>query len=158
MATTVKITRDWERDGYLIIENAQTLNHYLELCSELNNHEYEGIGFAFTNEQFEHILSKLRPQLKEGEKIIQFCSGGFATPDGYQKMLTFSNDIHKAIAEECDPQEVYYYEYNNYECCIGYEGDTPAIQKILKLFGEEKARKIKRYNELMTIDQLLKKK
>ena len=107
MATNIKVTQDWDRDGYLKIENAQTLNRYSELKSELSNHEYKGIGFAFTREQLQEVLAKLRPQLKDGEKIINFSNGGFATPEGYQEMLTFllKKDLQDFLLDQEDLQE-----------------------------------------------------
>ena len=149
-----KITRDWDRDGYLIIENAQTIKHYNELTDERNRHEFEGIFFAFDNKQFEEGYEKVKHLLAPDEKLCRFYGGGYGVRKYIDAMYEYYDNVDKRIAAECDPQEVYYYEYNNFECCIAWEGDTNAIKVILRIFGEQAARKIKRYNQALTIDQL----
>lgn len=150
-----QVTQDWENDGILSYSNAQTLDHYCDLKKAMNEHRHPEVEFAFGKEQFDKMLSILKPKLKEGEKIIAFGSGGFATPYGYNQLVKFYDEMNERIKNECDPQEVYVYQYNNYECCIAYEGDTHAIKYVLDIFGEEKCRTIKRYRVQMTIDQLL---
>lgn len=57
--------------------------------------------------------------------------------------LKYAHDIHKQQAAECDPQEVYFYEYNNHEC--QYHDDTHAYAIIVDIFGEDIAKQIKRF-------------
>jgi len=49
----------------------------------------------------------------------------------------------KRIAEECNPQDVYDYEFANYECELIYD-DEEAIQIVIDLFGEEQAKTVER--------------
>ena len=121
---------DWERDGFLVYENDKTLERYHELRNEQSNVDTKkfDLFFAFSKEQFSEGL------------FYEYLAG-----------------IDAKIKAECDPQEVYVYEYNNYECCIAYDGDLEAIKTVLSLFGEEAARKIKRYNATMRVDDLVRK-
>ena len=93
----------------------------------------------------------------DGEKLVRLGGGGFATKDGAKRLLEFYESIDAKIKAECDPQEVYVYEYNNHECCIAWDGDLEAIKIVLSLFGEEAARKIKRYRASMSVDNLVRK-
>lgn len=61
--------------------------------------------------------------------------------------------MKEAVAKECDPQEVYFYEYNNYECM--YSDDDEAIGVIIDIFGVEVAKTIKRYSAGHSIDYIL---
>lgn len=155
METKLKVTRDWDRDGYLVIENAKTLDRYLELTQKLYNHQHPEVFFAFDTETLKAGIAKYKPLLKEGEKIINFCNGGFATPNGLKMMQEFDRNIRQMIYKECDPQEVYFYEYNNYECCISYDGDTDAFKSIVRIFGAKRAKKVKRLNHKLTLEQIL---
>ena len=66
------------------------------------------------------------------------------TRSGIRGMLEFYDKRDKQISQECDAQEVYFYEYNNHECCYGWEGDAPAYELIVDYFGEDIAKTIKR--------------
>ncbi len=155
MATKCTVERDWNNDGMLKILNDETLDHYNELQKERYEKKHEGIFWAFSKEQFDKGLEKIKPYREEGDKIVSFCGGGFGTPKAIKKMMEWHDEIDKRIAAECDPQEVYYYEYNNHESCINYEGDTEAIKIIIDYWGPDIARKITRYSKIMTVDQLL---
>lgn len=50
----------------------------------------------------------------------------------------------KQIPKECDPQEVYFYEWNNHETMYSWDGDYEAIKIILEYFGMEAAMSITR--------------
>lgn len=155
MTTTCTVTQNWECDGMLDIHNDQTLKTYQAIRNEQYHHIHPETCWEFSN--IKNVIAKLKPLLNEGEKIIQFANGGFATPKGLEMMKAYWKSIDDRIRKECDPQEVYYYEYNNHESCINYDGDTEAINIINDIWGEEIARKIKRFNRKMTIDQLLLK-
>ena len=66
------------------------------------------------------------------------------TRSGIRGILEFYDKRDKQISQECDAQEVYFYEYNNHECCYGWEGDAPAYELIVDYFGEDVAKTIKR--------------
>lgn len=134
-----------------------TINIYKGLRDEASSHNFEGIFYAFSNEQFNEGLKRIEG-LREGDEKIISCGGGLYGLKKYiDKMFNYYDEVNKKIAEQCNPQDVYDYEYANYECCIAYEGDTNAIELVLDLFGEERTRKVKRKRVRITIDQLLLK-
>lgn len=149
------IRQDWDNDGYLVITDAKTIDRYKEITEQQRNGKYEGIFYAFNNEQFEEGYNKVKHLLKEGEKICSFGYGGYGVREYITKMFDFIKNADKMIAKECDPQEVYYYEYNNHECCVDWDGDKGAIKVIIDIFGADVARKIKRFRECCTIDDII---
>jgi len=83
-------------------------------------------------------------------------SGLYGTNEGITAFLEAYENRDKAIPQECDPQEVYFYEYNNHECMLAWDGDLEAIRLVIDYFGEETARKIVRYEACKSIDQITK--
>lgn len=158
MNTEFEFAPNWDNDGVLEYKNAKTLKRYRELRDEQSHVDVKkfDVFFAFSNEQFAEGLKSIRP-LADGEKLVRIGGGGFGTKDGAKRLFEFYESIDEKIKSECDPQEVYVYEYNNYECCIAWDGDLEAIKIVLSLFGEEAARNIKRYNATMTVDNLIRK-
>lgn len=110
---------------------------------------------AFSDEQFAQNSKTIRP-LQEGEKYATLGAGVFGTKDGIKRYLAYSEDIDRQIRERCDPQEIYCYEFNNYESCIAYDGDLNAIRLIIGLFGSETAAKIKRFSAFYSLESLMK--
>lgn len=146
-------------DGMFSYKNDKTLKRYKELCHSLQETDISKFDMfaAFSNKQFEEGLKSIRP-LKEGEKLCSLGAGIFGTRDGIRKYLNRSEEVHKQIAEECDPQEVYVYEFNNYESAIAYEGDEHAIKIVADIFGIDTARKIKRRCAYYSLDNYGKEK
>lgn len=149
------ITQDWDNDGMLSCQNVKTIKRYEKLKDERDSCDLSKFDMfcAFSKKQFEENRKTIRP-LKDGEKYVSFGAGVFGTRDGIEKYLAFSESINKRIAEECDPQEVYCYEFNNYECCIAYDGDVNAIRLVADYWGWDKAREIERWNGFYSIDYL----
>lgn len=159
MAATFEFTQDWDNnDGMITYSNDRTLKRYKELREECYNVDMRKFDcfFAFSNEQFKQGLKTIRP-LKEGEKLVRIGGGGYATEDGASRLAEFYMSIDEKIKQECDPQEVYCYEFNNHECCIAYDGDLDAMRLVIDYFGEEAAKKIQHKCAFYSIESLLKK-
>lgn len=94
--------------------------------------------FAFSNADFDKKAKKL-----EGKgKIYDAGMGMYGTKEGISKFFEFYADL-KQKKQQCDPQEVYDYEYRNNECeYVGYDGD--AMEVVMDLFTEEQVKTIKR--------------
>lgn len=146
---TLKYWRDWDCDGYIRMENPQTIDRYRELryhshpdCKE--HHCF----FAFSVKQFNEGYNKLVADgaIKEGDKICQAKHGLYGTKAGIDSFYAAYDALDEKIKAECDPQEVYFYEYDNHEAMINWDGDEDAINIIISLWGLETAKKIKRYN------------
>lgn len=130
-------------------------NRYLQLREECNNvdvHAYDCF-FAFNDDQFDEGLKRIRP-LRDGEKLVRLGAGCFGTKDGAKRLFDFYDSIDAKIKAECNPQEVYDYEYANHECAISWEGDLEAIRIVAATWGEESVRHIKRRNAYYPIDKI----
>lgn len=158
---TVKTTRgelryyrDWDNyEGGIVMQNAQTVRRYREIKDQHPDADKCGVFFAFSNTQFtegyKHLV-KLG-HIKDGDKVFRSIGGAFGTKEGLDKFFGFYENRDKAIPAECDPQEVYFYEYNNHECMIGLDGDLDAIKIIIALWGAGVAKKIKRYSAARSV-------
>lgn len=134
----LKFYRDWDRcEGSVVMINAQTIKRYKELKDGLSKIDLPKFDcfFAFSNEQFERNIKTIRP-LKEGEKLIRIAGGGFITEDGLTRLNEYTSGFDEKIKNECDPQEVYFYEYNNHECMFSY-GDEDAINAISRYWDKD---------------------
>jgi hypothetical protein len=127
----------------------------METYSEIKSKHPELIEcfFAFSNEQFKEGIQKAGIADK---KIYNGGAGLYGTKEGIQKFMSFYDDQTKEIAEKCNPQDVYNYEFNNHECSYTND-DTDAIKIVVSIFGEEKAKTIKRRFGFIAIDDLFKK-
>lgn len=159
--TAARVIQDWDNDGYLKIEDAETLRRYSELNEKMSNAPMKefGIFFAFNKEQFEEGYAELvrSGKLKDGEKVVRTIGGGFAVKGATERLLDYYDGIEAQIKAECDPQEVYYYEYNNFECCIAYDGDYDAMKQIILTFGEDAARNVRRLRPMIPVDEIIRK-
>lgn len=157
----LKYFRDWDNtEGGIVMLNPQTIKRYKEIQNQHPDCDDYGVWFAFNREQydkgFNHV--KLIGKIDENSKI-QYCSSGlYGTHEGITAFFDFYENRDNKITEECDPQEVYFYEYNNHECMYDWDGDREALKLIIEYFGVEAAKAIKRYNAAKTIEQIIKNK
>ena len=133
-----------DNDGCLVLKGATTLKRYEEIREKTRKFRHPGMTYAFGEKQMKEALDRLRPQLKEGEKIIYDRYGMLATPTALEAWKSALKEEREAIARECDPSEVYAYEYNNHECFYSFEGDEIPYGIVRDYFGEERASKVKR--------------
>lgn len=150
------IRMDDESDGGLTWDE-RTKERYVELKNLPINADLApfDIFVAFTDKQFEDGVKTLRP-LRDGEKLVSFGAGMFGISTGVDRYFAFCEDTDRRIAAECDPQEVYCYEYNNYECMYACDGDTSAVRIVARLFGWDAVRHLKRFSAVYPVDELKK--
>lgn len=144
----LEIYKDWDCEGAIYMKNPRTLRRYHQISDEEPDCDKYGIFWAFGGDQFDNGYKKLVQlgHIKDGDKVVRFGSGGFAaSKEHLDKFYAFYDERDKKVAAECDPQEVYLYEYNNYECMIGFDGDEQAYNVVVRIFGEETAKKVKRF-------------
>lgn len=149
--------QDWDNyDGMFAYRNAKTIDRYNELRHELGNIGLKRFDMfaAFSAKQFEHGKKSIRP-LRDGEKLVSLGAGIFGTKDGIAEYLAYADDLSKRIAQECDPQEVYVFEFNNHESAINFDGDEDAIRIVADLFGWETAKTVKRCCAYYDIEQMM---
>lgn len=152
--------RDWDNfDGGIVMMNAKTVKRYREIKDQHPDADECGVFFAFSNQQFSEGYKHLIElgHIKDGDKIIRGVAGAFGTKEGLDKFYKFYEDRDTPIKQECDPQEVYFYEYNNRESMIAWDGDLEAIKIIIDIWGADVARKIIRYNASMSVDNIIRK-
>jgi hypothetical protein len=103
--------------------------------------------FAFSDKQFNEGIEKHNLQ---GQKIYKADGGLFGTHEGITELMNFYGKVNEQIAEHCNPQEVYDYEYDNHEC--GYIGDdTEAMKLMCGYFTLQQCLEIKRKSKLNTL-------
>jgi hypothetical protein len=98
--------------------------------------------FAFSTEQFNEGVKKHN---LEGQKIYRGHGGLYGTSEGINELMSFYDNLNERIGKECDPQEVYNYEFDNHECSITCD-DTEVMKIVLGIFTEEQCLNIKRKN------------
>jgi len=141
----LQYSRNWEWEGAVVMHNAKTIDLYKKLNEErnhLNCYKYDCF-FAFSDRQFAEGLQKIRP-LKQGEKLVSVGAGMYGTRDGVERYFAACDEIANRIKEACDPQEVYFYEYNNHESMLSWDGDIEPYRIIERIWGEEAAKGIVR--------------
>lgn len=152
--------RDWENwEGGVRMLNAQTVKRYREIQDEHPDADKYAVFFAFSKEQFEEGYNGLVEKgfIKNGDKVLQSAGGMFGTKEGINAFLGYYEERDKKIPLECDPQEVYFYEYNNHESMLAWDGDLEAIKLVIDYWGADVARKIKRYNANMSVENIIRK-
>ena len=96
--------------------------------------------FAFSKEQFNEGIAKHNLADK---KIYKGYAGLYGTQEGINELMNFYDKLNERIAKECNPQEVYDYEFDNHECSITCD-DTDAMKIVLGIFTEEQCMNVKR--------------
>ena len=149
----LKHYRDWDCDGAIQMENVMTIKRYHEIKEETYNVNLANYDcfFAFSREQLEEGLKRIG---KTKDQIYKYGNGLFGTHDGFTRYMNYLKQADERIKNECDPQEIYFYEFNNHECMIDYAGDTSAIELVIDLFGIDVLPTITRYNKLYSTEQL----
>jgi hypothetical protein len=106
--------------------------------------------FAFSTEQYQEGITKHN---LEGKKIYRGFGGLYGTKEGIEELMNFYDKISDQIGKECDPQEVYNYEFDNHECSISCD-DTEPMKLVLSYFTEEQCKNIKRKYGYSSMDEL----
>lgn len=107
--------------------------------------------FAFSDQQYNEGIAKNN---LEGKKIYRGFGGLFGTQEGIKKLYDDYDAITKEVAEKCDPQEVYDYEFSNHECSYTYD-DSEAMKIVISYFEPEQYNAVKRRYMCCSNDELL---
>jgi hypothetical protein len=130
-----------------------TIDNYVKLKDTYP--EMRKCFFAFGKEQFEE--GKAKAGILPGEEVFHYRAGLYGTKEGLKEYFKELAAIRARIPKECDPQEVYDYEFANHECGFVHE-DTDAIKVVAACFGEEAAKTVKRRYDWASIDELFNRK
>ena len=90
----------------------------------------------------------------DGKKIYRGIGGLYGTKEGIKELMTFYDKLNEQIGKECNPQEVYNYEFDNHECSISYD-DTEVMKMMLGYFTLTQCLDIERKYQCYTIIQLM---
>ena len=103
-----------------------------------------GCFFAFSNEQFAKGISKLGISPDDAKEMIYRGNYGlYGTREALTEYKAAIKENNALIAAECDPQDVYDYEFINHECkCTG--DDLEAIRIVYAYFGPERTMNVER--------------
>lgn len=139
--------QDWDGDGCVEMRGCKTLKRYHQLCEERDNIDCykHNCFFAFSEEQYNRGKARIRP-LKEGEKIYSVGAGMYGTKEGVASFFAEVKSFDQRIKEECDPQEVYFYEYNNHECMLSWDGDEEPVKLVVGIWGTDVLNTLVRLN------------
>ena len=147
-ANGVKYYQDFDRtEGAICMVEPKTINRYWEIKNEQPKSELYGVFFAFGDKQFEEGRKRLieKGYLKEGDKVCSVGAGMYGTESEIDRYFAFYRGRAKKIKAECNPQEVYFSEWNNHECM--FTNDDNALKCIVETFGKEVAHTICRVYE-----------
>lgn len=147
--------QEWEKsEGSIWMKNAKTIDRYIELKND--QPDAEGVFFAFSKKQFEEGVDQLiqKGQFQPGGKLLSVGSGMFGTKEGLDKYFKHCENREELIKKECDPQEVYFYEFNNHESMIDWDGDKCAIEIVCDLWGKDVAKSLVRLRAFYDLDEL----
>lgn len=150
---------DWDNDGVLHYEGEQTLKQYHQIKEGTYHHKFEGVFFAFSNDQFREGCKSIGidPDSDLHGVIYRSVGGCYGTRKGLDAMYKFYESVDEQIKTVCDPQEVYLYEYNNHEGCINFDGDAEAVELIIDTWGADVARELVRFRAMYTIDEIIER-
>lgn len=111
IANGVAYHLDWEMEGHIVIEQPKTvkLYHKLKYDDQPPAGEY---FWAFDMEQFKR---QIKDKHLEGKKLCRVGYSLYGTHEGIEALEAYYVGVKERIRTECDPQEVYFYECNNFE-------------------------------------------
>lgn len=117
------------------------MSKYQEIKEKAYKMKQPGVFYAFDDKQFVEGLIRegyieegqtYEDFKKKGIKLYADGHGGYGTKEaldnGFKKYL----EIDKEISEQCNPDEIFEYEWRNHEC--GYTGDWSEALNITKAY------------------------
>jgi hypothetical protein len=122
-----------EKKSYTELKNSQPVMH--------------DCFFAFCSHQ---VAEGIKKHGLEGKKLYDGGMGLIGTREGIKEFLSFYDNNTAEIAANCNPQEVYDYEFGNHECEYTQD-DTEAIKIVAATFGDEIAKTVKRRNNCVCV-------
>ena len=154
VANGVLYRLDWNCDGCIRMHKPKTVDLYHKLKYEFQAEMHECF-FAFNSEQF---AKGVKENNLEGKKLYRTGAGMFGTKEGIEDFFNQYKEPDRRIKEECIPQEVYFFEYNNHECMINWDGDLEPIKLIISIWGEDVAKTIVRRSVNASVDEIVNNK
>lgn len=118
------------------------MGRYVEIKQEQFDFKAHGGFFAFGQDQFTTNKIGEEPFVSMGAGL--YCSETNA-PTLAEAFHKFVDEKNEQIKKECTPQEVFDYEYNNYECDYTNDVENPCMY-IIELYGMDTLKKMAKAN------------
>lgn len=118
------------------------MGRYVEIKQEQFDFKAYGGFFAFGQEQFTANKIGEEPFVSMGAGLYCSEENASALAEAFHK---FVDEHNERIKKECDPQEVFDYEYNNHECDYTNDVENPCMY-IIELYGFETLKKMSKAN------------
>lgn len=151
-ANGVNYFLDWDNEGHIVIDNPKTIKLYHHLKYEAQ----PPAGDYFWAFSVEQLKRSIKDKHLEDKKLYGKDSL-FGTKEALDALNAYYEDIAERIKNECNPQEVYLYECNNHEYMYNYDGDEEAILLVVKYWGEDVARTIRRVRPVYSIEEIVER-
>lgn len=139
-----ELNQSWIKNSKLQKAEPKTIRRYIQLQEQSRTVKCQDHHCFFALKGDDMDKKKKEAGIKEGEKIYSVTGGLYGTEDGIKSYFEALGGNEETIRRECNPYEVYLYEFDNYECNIDTEGDYRAIAKVTSIYGEEIAEMIPR--------------
>ena len=108
-------------------------NKYTELKDEYSKYHNDGIEYVFGQDQWRDYLKRHNLTEEQAKAtLIGDGFGGIGTKEAFKARDEYFDSVTKKISEQCNPDEIFEYEYWNHEC--GYTGDWSEALKITKAY------------------------
>ena len=97
-------------------------NKYTELKEKYSSYHNDGIEYVFGQDQWRDYLKRHNLTEEQAKAtLVGDGYGGIGTKEAFKARDEYFKTVEKEILEQCNPDEIFEYEYWNHEC--GYTGD-----------------------------------
>ena len=122
-------------------------NKYTELKEKYSSYHNDGIEYVFGQDQWRDYLKRHNLTEEEAKAtLVGDGYGGIGTREAFKARHDYFETVEKEISEQCNPDEIFEYEYWNHEC--GYSGDWSEALKITQCYFPKYAPTRKLLNKL----------
>lgn len=98
------------------------MSKYQELKKEWNTKDFEGIEYVFGQEQWHDYLQRHNLTEEQAKAtLVGDGYGGVGTREAFANREKYLDEWIERVKTECTPEEIFTYEYNNYECAYTYD-------------------------------------
>lgn len=108
-------------------------NKYTEFRDEYSKYHNDGIEYVFGQDQWRDYLKRHNLTEEQAEAtLVSDGYGGIGTKEAFKARDEYFDSVAKKISEQCNPDEIFEYEYWNHEC--GYTGDWSEALRITRAY------------------------
>lgn len=118
------------------------MGRYAEIKQEQFDFKAHGGFFAFGQEQFTANKIGEEPFVSMGMGLYCSKTNAKTLSEAFHK---FADEKNAQIKNECNPQEVFDYEYDNHECDYTNDVENPCMY-IIELYGIDTLKKMSKAN------------